>query len=233
MRAFDLVDRCIECFARRGKQGDVDSGLCVEGWCKVKIPRRTPLVMLAALALTLAGCTAAHGSGGGSTSTKPSGAQPPVAHSSGAVQSPAAVSTSAAPPPLASGATRAQDIALITAMYENINRAFKINPNAGLRALIATQYPGDRADVDFARCVGAIAPGEKSLPPSTSLRFVPNTTKATADPSYTVTSARVHNLHPQGRIYETEVTITLGAQTSVHARHQVILGGKAYQFSSC
>ena len=50
-------------------------------------------------------------------------------------------------------------------MYENINRAFKINPNAGLRALIATQYPGDRADVDFARCVGAIAPGEKSLPP--------------------------------------------------------------------
>ena len=118
-------------------------------------------------------------------------------------------------------------------MYQDINRAFRINPNAGLRALIATQYPGDRADVDFARCVGAIAPGGTSLPPSTLLRFVPNTTKATADPTYIVTSSRVHNLRPKGRIYETEVTISLDAQTSVHARHQVILDGKAYQFSSC
>lgn len=118
-------------------------------------------------------------------------------------------------------------------MYTNINRAFRIDPNTGVRTLIATQYPADRADVDFARCVNALAPHAKSLPRSLVLHFDPNLAKTTLDPTYTLTSGRVSNLHPEGRIYETQVTITLGTQKSVHSRHQVVLDGNAYQFSSC
>src|SRR6266536_2098590 len=94
---------------------------------------RPLMALVAALTLATAGCSAAHGSSAASTKA-----------------------SRTTPVPSATAATpRPQDVALIIAMYENINRAFKVNPNAGVRALIATQYPGDRADVDFARCVNA------------------------------------------------------------------------------
>src|SRR6476646_6410322 len=51
--------------------------------------------------------------------------------------------------------TRA-DANLILTMYGDINTAFQTNPDDGVRAMIAYQYPDDLADVDFARCVAAI-----------------------------------------------------------------------------
>jgi len=55
----------------------------------------------------------------------------------------------------------------------------------------------------------------------------------TPDPKYTLTSYRVKGLHPQGRIYVTDVPITDGSKPIVHQRHQVILDGKACQFTTC
>ncbi len=127
----------------------------------------------------------------------------------------------------------ASDIALIVAMYNRISEAFRRNPDDGVRAIIATQYPGDRADVGFARCINAVSPGAKSLPRSASLRFVPNIASVMPDPGYTVTSDHVHDLRPSGRIYTTEVTITQGERSTVHERHQVVRDGRAYQFSTC
>lgn len=127
----------------------------------------------------------------------------------------------------------AQDADLILTMYADITEAFQRKPDDGVRAIIAAQYPGDSADVDFARCVNALAPGAKTLPSSKKLRFAPKIATMAAEPGYTVTSGRVKKLHPKGRIYVTEVTITEGTKQSVHERHQVILNGKAYQFSAC
>ena len=102
-----------------------------------------------------------------------------------------------------------------------------------MRPIIAVQYPDDLADVDFARCVNAIVPGAKTLPPSKKLLFVPKIASMMPDPGYTLTSDRVTGLHPKGRIYVTEVTITEGSRPTVRERHQVVLDGKAYQFSTC
>lgn len=129
--------------------------------------------------------------------------------------------------------TKAADATLILTMYDNITRTFQRNADDGVRAIIAAQYPGDLADVDFARCINAILPGAKTLPPSKKLHFVPNILTMTLDPGYTLTSDRVKGLHPKGRIYVTDVTITDGSKPAVHQRHQVIVDGRAYQFSSC
>ena len=53
------------------------------------------------------------------------------------------------------------------------------------------------------------------------------------DSGETWNPGRVKGLQPQGRIYVTDVTITYGGKPRVHQRHQVILDGKAYQFSAC
>ena len=128
---------------------------------------------------------------------------------------------------------QAADAQLVLTMYANINQTFQRNADDGVRAIIASQYPGDRADVDFARCVNAILPGAKTLPRSKRVHFLPNIPTMSPDPTYTVTSYRVKALHPQGRIYVTDVTITDGSKPTVHRRHQVILDGVAYQFSTC
>ena len=138
---------------------------------------------------------------------------------------PSAVETTADP-------TRA-DADLIVTMYDDINTAFQTNPDDGVRAMIAYQYPDDLADVDFARCVAAIEPGATTLPPTKKLHFNPNITTMSPDPGYTLTSDRVKGLHPQGRIYTTDVVINDGTKPTVHPRHQVILNCKAYQFSAC
>jgi len=140
-------------------------------------------------------------------------------------------------PPSASqtlGPAAAADAVLIKGMYDTINRAFRRNPDDGVRALIAAQDPEDRADVDFARCVSAIQPGAKALPPNKWLSFTPRLTTMLPDSGYTVTSDRVKGLHPSGRIYLMEVAINgNGVRPTVRERHQVVVGGKAYQFSAC
>lgn len=128
---------------------------------------------------------------------------------------------------------QAADAELIVAMYDNINQAFQRKADDGVRAVIAAQYPGDLADVSFARCVGAILPGATTLPSTKRMHYTPNVLTTSLDTGYTVNSGRVKGLHPQGRIYVTDVTITDGGKPSVHQRHQVILDGKAYQFSTC
>jgi hypothetical protein len=128
---------------------------------------------------------------------------------------------------------KAADVALILTMYHDINQAFPYKPDDGIRAVIAAQYPGDRADVDFARCLNAIVPGAKTLPSSKRIHMVPNVLTTTLDSGYTLTSNRVKGLHPRGRIYVTNVTMTDGGRPTVHQRHQVVLDGKAYQFPSC
>lgn len=125
------------------------------------------------------------------------------------------------------------DVALILTMYHDINQAFQHKPDDGIRAVIASQYPEDRADVDFTRCLNTIAPGAKTLPSSKRIHMVPNVLTTTLDPGYTLTSNRVKGLHPRGRIYVTDVTMTDGGRPTVHQRHQVVLDGKAYQFSTC
>ena len=129
--------------------------------------------------------------------------------------------------------SQATDADLILTMYGDITSAFLRNPDDGVRALIAAQYPGDRADVNFARCVSVLLPGAKTLPSSKKVHFVPNIRTMTPDSGYTLTSYRVKGLHPKGRIYVTDVTITDGGRPTVRQRHQVVLDGKAYQFSTC
>ena len=118
-------------------------------------------------------------------------------------------------------------------MYDDISRAFQRNPDDGVRAIIAAQDPQDRLDVDLARCIDAIMPGAKTLPRTKKVHFVPNVATMALDPGYTLTSDRVTGLHPRGRIYATDVTITDGGRPRVHERHQVVVDGKAYQFSAC
>ena len=65
------------------------------------------------------------------------------------------------------------------------------------------------------------------------MHFAPQLSTVTADAGYTVTSDHVKALHPQGRIYVTEVVISDGTKPIVRSRHQVIFKGKAYQFASC
>jgi hypothetical protein len=125
------------------------------------------------------------------------------------------------------------DADLILTMYSDITSAFQRKPDDGVRALVAAQYPGDRADVNFARCVSAILPGAKTLPSSKKVHFVPNILTMTPDSGYSLTSYRVKGLRPKGRIYVTDVTITDGGRPTVRQRHQVVLDGKAYQFSTC
>ncbi|MEO7119385.1 MAG: hypothetical protein ABIZ34_10480 [Candidatus Limnocylindrales bacterium] len=128
---------------------------------------------------------------------------------------------------------KAADAALILTMYAEINRAFQRNPDDGVRAIVAAQYPADSADVDFDRCVNTFLPGAKTLPPTKKFHFRPNVATMRLDAGYTVTSNYVTGLHPKGRIYATDVTINDGGRPSVHERHQTILDGRAYQFSSC
>ena len=182
---------------------------------------RRILAAAAAIAMTTAACSSAK-------SAKHTG---PAASTAGT----SAAATSTAPVPGSSTATgvSAADVALIVAMYDTINRAFHRNPDDGVRAIIAAQYPGDLADVGFARCISAIVPGATTLPRSKALRFVAKVSSITPDPGYTLTSSRVRGLHPKGRIYMTQMTITQGRRTSVRVRHQVIRNGKAYQFSQC
>jgi hypothetical protein len=168
----------------------------------------TVAVVALVLALVTAACTG--GGHGGKSTTTPTSAAP---------------SRTADP--------QAADARLILTMYDNINRAFQRNPDDGVRAIIAAQDPEDRVDVDFARCVNAIIPGAKTLPASKKLRFVPNIATMTPDSGYVLTSNRVTGLHPKGRVYVTDVTITEGKRPVVRARHQVVLDGKAYQFSQC
>jgi hypothetical protein len=127
----------------------------------------------------------------------------------------------------------AADSALILAMYDTINRAFQRKPDDGVGAIIAAQDPEDRADVDLRRCVSLLSAGGKTLPVSRKYHFTPNIATTQLDAGYTVTSSHVRGLHPKGRIYVTDVTITDGGKPRVSSRHQVILDGKAYQFSSC
>jgi hypothetical protein len=171
--------------------------------------RRTNIAALAICLILTAGCSGTTDRRIGSTTAVP----------------PSAVGTSADP-------TRA-DADLILTMYDDINTAFQANPDDGVRAIIASQYPDDLADVDFARCVAAIEPGATTLPPTKKLHFDPNITTMSPDPEYIVTSDRVKNLHPQGRIYATDIAINDGTKPTVHQRHQVILNGRAYQFSAC
>ncbi len=140
--------------------------------------------------------------------------------------SPAAAATTSA-------GAKAADARLIGAMYADITRAFQVNPDDGVRKLVAFQDPQDRADVNFSRCVSAILPGAKTLPASKRFHFVPKITTMTPDPGYTLTSGRVRGLHPKGRIYLTEVMIDDGGKPTVHQRHQVVLAGRAFQFSAC
>jgi hypothetical protein len=144
----------------------------------------------------------------------------------------------AAPPATATSSAaaadaKAADAELIVSMYADINEAFQSKPDDGIRALVASQYPADSADVDFARCINAIVPGATTLPASKKLHFVPNILTMTADTTYTVTSDRVKGLHPKGRVYVTDVEINDGGKPTTHERHQAVLNGKAYQFSSC
>ncbi len=170
---------------------------------------RSLIVATVLLALAAAGCTSA-GTGQSGAGT----AVPPAAASA------------------TTDTTRA-DADLILLMYGAINDAFQANADDGVRAMIATQYPGDLVDVDFARCVNAIVPGATTLPPDKRLHFVPNIATMTLDPGYTVTSDHVKALQPTGRVYVTDVEINDGGKPAVHSRHQVIMGGQAYQFSSC
>jgi hypothetical protein len=133
----------------------------------------------------------------------------------------------------ASRAQLATDEDAVLTMYADITQAFVHDPNAGVRALIAAQYPEDMADVSFARCVNALVPGAKTLPATKRVTFSPKITTMSLDPGYTVTSFRVKDLHPKGRIYVTDVLISDGGKPTVHQRHQVIVNGKAYQFSIC
>lgn len=135
--------------------------------------------------------------------------------------------------PATSAGVKAADARLILTMYADITRAFQANPDGGVRTIVAFQDPQDRADVNFSRCVSAILPGAKTLPASKRFHFLPNITTMKPDPGYTLTSGRVKGLHPKGRIYLTDVLIDGGGKPTVHQRHQVVLGGKAYQFSAC
>lgn len=158
---------------------------------------------------------------------------------SGRTGAPAIEGATAAAPtrPGAAALTRVDpssaDAKLIITMYDGITRAFQRDPDDGVRAIIAAQDPQDRVDVDLARCIDALLPGAKTLPRTKKVHFVPNVATMTLDPGYTLTSDRVVGLHPTGRIYATDVTITDGGKPRVHERHQVVLDGKAYQFSAC
>ncbi|HET7474568.1 MAG TPA: hypothetical protein VFJ97_00920 [Dermatophilaceae bacterium] len=128
----------------------------------------------------------------------------------------------------------AADRKLIAAMYARINAAFRKDPNAGVRAVIAAQYPGAASEVDFARCVNAIRPGAKELPKGVAISFTPNIKTTVLEPGYTITLRRGGLLHPEGRIYSTMVAISgTGIRAANHQRHQVVRNGTAYQFSSC
>ena len=111
--------------------------------------RRNTMAALAICLLLTAGCSGANDGRTESTTAVP----------------PSAVDTSADP-------TRA-DADLILTMYDDINTAFQANPDDGVRAIIASQYPDDLADVDFARCVAAIEPGATTLPPTQETAFRP------------------------------------------------------------
>jgi hypothetical protein len=157
----------------------------------------------------------------------------------------------ASPQPSASSttadtATQKADAALILTMYADINAAFARSPSDGLTALIATQYPGDLADVDLARCLSALAtsPTASPSPGATKattpakptlkrLTYTPRIQSIEADPTFVLNSARVTNLHPKGRIYVTDIVITDGGRPTVRSRHQVVLDGRAYQFTTC
>jgi hypothetical protein len=140
-------------------------------------------------------------------------------------------------------ATQKADAALILTMYADINSAFAQSPSAGVAALIATQYPGDLADVDPVRCLSALAvatsatpsPGATTAAKPTLRRmtYTPRIATMAADPTFELTSTRVKGLHPRGRVYVTDIVMTDGGKPTIRSRHQVVLDGRAYQFTSC
>jgi hypothetical protein len=161
-------------------------------------------------------------------------------------------------------ALQKSDAALILTMYADVNAAFARSPSAGVAALIATQYPGDLADVDPVRCMAALSTATAATPsPSTSrsrqptkaarsaapkasatapttsgpmhkrMTYTPRILTLAADPTFQLTSDRVRDLHPRGRVYVTDIVITDGGRPTIRTRHQVVLDGRAYQFTSC
>jgi hypothetical protein len=190
-----------------------------------------------ALLLVLAACSSSSGSSGAAGSRASSDSGGPGA-SGGPSGSSAAGgpgnSTGSSAPAAPSRAELAADSALIAGMYAQINRDFRQDPNLGVRAVIAAQYPEAAGDVDYARCVNAISPRAKTLPRGTVISFVPDLATMTPDPSFRVVTRAGKQLQPKGRIYSTVVAIAgTGVRPGNHDRHQVVLDGKVYQFSSC
>jgi hypothetical protein len=106
-------------------------------------------------------------------------------------------------------------------------------PRHPLRFGTAIGRDGSPAGWRSPRCRRAVEPGATTLPPTKKLHFNPNIATISPAPGYTLTSDRVKGLHPQGRIYATDIAINDGTKPIVHQRHQVILDGRAYQFSAC
>ena len=128
----------------------------------------------------------------------------------------------------------AADAALIAGMYARINIAFRQDPNLGVREIIAAEYPETTVDVDFARCVNALAPRAKTLPKGMVLEFTPKMQTMAPALNYQVTTVQGKKVQPRGRVYSTVVSIAgTGIRPGDRDRHQVVLDGKAYQFSSC
>jgi hypothetical protein len=65
------------------------------------------------------------------------------------------------------------------------------------------------------------------------MTYTPRILTLAADPTFQLTSNRVTGLHPRGRVYVTDIVITDGGRPTIRARHQVVLDGRAYQFTSC
>ena len=188
------------------------------------------VVLLVAATVVLAGC--------GSPAPATDAGAGPSAATSKARSTPApggtpagATATSQA---TVSPAQQAADRFLIQVMYDKINNAFARDPNQGLRAVIASQYPDDREDVDLTRCARALVPGATSLPPHFDLSFTPHWDSMEPDPGYQVTTFSGRQIQPRGRIYATLVGIAgNGVRPGDHQRHEVVLDGQAYQFTSC
>jgi hypothetical protein len=193
--------------------------MSMSGWSRAALI--TPVLLLAA-------CTASTSSGAVGGTSAPASSVSPFA-SAGRL-GPSGPSAPSRP-------TRAQlaaDAALIAGMYARINVAFRQDPNRGVREIVAAEYPDTTDDVDFTRCVHAIAPRAKVLPAGMILEFTPKMQTMAPDPGYQVTTLKGKQIRPRGRVYSTVVVIAgNGIRPGEHDRHQVVLDGKVYQFSSC
>jgi hypothetical protein len=92
-----------------------------------------------------------------------------------------------------------------------------------VREIIAAEYPETKEDVDFARCVNAIAPRAKTRPKGMNLEFTPKMQTMTPDPGYQVTTLKGKRIHPRGRVYSTVLAVAGNViRPGNHDRHQVI-----------